>query len=181
MESGMWNRYSGRNTEQYRIHHGGLLRPLDCRSNVCPKAGSWESAGILCYCFHAMTSIPELRRPSLITEPWSAISRTRMVRQPKGADAPCVDARTGPGPADPRSGTAQVLAPSPVSAKSQWEGAVPIGSSVAPAGVLEGDAACRAVFDFEKLGLGRRNKKRKKLKACAQLQPAGVPPSLTVT
>ncbi len=81
-----------------------------------------------------------------------------MVRQPKGAVAPCVDARTGPGPADPRSGTAQVLAPSPVSAKSQWEGAVPIGSSVAPAGVLEGGrCSMQSSFRFREAGPREKN------------------------
>ncbi len=88
--------------------------------------------------------------------------------------------------ADPRSGTAQVLAPSPVSAESQWVGAVFIGSSVAPArvGVLEGDAV---VFEISRSLRGKeRVKKRKEKKkglhsAAACKCPASLPSDRNVT
>ena len=62
--------------------------------------------------------------------------------------------------ADPRPGTTQVLAPSTVSAKSQWVGAVPIGSRVAPAGVLEMQHAEQ--FSISRSSRGRAEKEKKK-------------------
>ncbi len=133
-------------------------------SGVCPKVG------VVCS-VNAMTSIPET------ASSFSDNNRTliyfigRGGASTQGSKCAVCGCKDGTRAADPRPGTTQVLAPSTISAKSQWVGAVPIGSSVVPAGVCW-RCSMQSSFDFEKLageGKERRKKKKGNRKACTQL------------